>query len=492
MKNQVQLICYADRLGAGGISGLADLLRGPLRSLFGGVHILPFFHPIDGADAGFDPIDHTQVDSRLGAWSDIKSLSVDVDVIADVIVNHMSCQSPQFLDYVCHGDDSKFNGLFLTKNAVFPKGPSPEDLRAIYRPRPGLPFTDLVLKNGQHRCLWTTFTENQIDIDVRHPHGVAYLDRILKSFSERGVRMIRLDAVGYCIKRPGTSCFMIPETFEFIAEFTAKARQLGMRALVEIHSYYRTQINIAAHADWVYDFALPPLLLHAFAFHTSKYLQRWIEIRPTNAFTVLDTHDGIGIVDVGPDPHDPVGNPGLVPAEELDRLVDIIHANNGDQSREATGASASNLDIYQVNCTFYDAMGRNDDHYLLARSVQFFLPGIPQVYYVGLLAGENDMALLRQTGVGRDINRHYYTRKEIEENIGRPVVAGLLELIRLRNTHPAFSGTFSLRMSEEEVLELYWTGCDDFASLRVDFKSGTGSLNVSSPAKRAAFPPVVE
>ena len=110
-------------------------------------------------------------------------------------------------------------------------------------------------------------------------------------------------------------------------------------------------------------------------------------------------------------------DPGLVRPMQIDALVEHIHAASGGQSRAATGAAASNLDLYQVNCTFFDAMARDERRYLLARAVQFFLPGIPQVYYVGLLAGHNDMELLDRTGVGRDINRHHYGRAEIEAEL---------------------------------------------------------------------------
>ena len=136
--------------------------------------------------------------------------------------------------------------------------------------------------------------------------------------------------------------------------------------------------------------------------------------------------------------------------------MERIHDASGGQSRQATGAAASNLDLYQVNCTFYDALGRDDDAYLAARAIQCFLPGVPQVYYVGLLAGENDMALLARTGVGRDINRHHYTREEIRAALQRPVVQALCELIRLRNTHPAFGGCFELLESPHATLAMRW------------------------------------
>lgn len=477
MKNKVQLITYADRLGGGTIADVKRLLEGPLTGLFGGVHLLPFYYPIHGADAGFDPIDHTQVDPCLGRWADVKALGQEADLIADVIVNHVSAASPQFLDYSEKGEASIYSGMFLTLGSVFPNGATESDLATLYRPRPGLPFSSATL-NGEKRLLWTTFTQHQIDINVNHPQGQAYLQSVLQTLHENNIRTVRLDAVGYAIKKPGSSCFMIPETFAFIESLTQQAGALEIEVLVEVHSYFRRQIEIARQVDRVYDFALPPLVLHAIFSHTARHLKQWLAISPRNAVTVLDTHDGIGVIDVGADATDPQNCPGLIPAEELNALVERIHTNSNGQSRQATGAAASNLDLYQVNCTFYDALGRNDHDYLLARAIQFFAPGIPQVYYVGLLTGENDMALLAQSGVGRDINRHHYTPDEIDQALRRLVVQSLFELIRFRNRHPAFEGTFSLPDTEEPTLTLRWENGDAWAMLEVDFASG--SYHISS------------
>ena len=479
MKNQVQLIAYADRLG-GTLPGLRRLLEGPFAGLFGGVHLLPFFHPIDGADAGFDPIDHTRVDERLGSWDDIAALARRSDLMADVIVNHISRRSPQFVDFLAQGDRSEYAGMFLTVDRVFPEGATEADLLAIYRPRPGLPFTPIELADGTRREFWTTFTADQIDIDVTHPLGRAYLENVLHAFAENGISMIRLDAVGYAIKRAGTSCFMTDETFDFIGRFAEVAGRCGLEVLVEVHSHFRRQIEIARHVSWVYDFALPPLLLHAFFNQTSRYLKQWMRLRPANAVTVLDTHDGIGVIDIGAAADGDSADPGLVPDTELSRLVDRIHRNSKGESRAATGTAADNLDLYQVNCTFYDALARDDLSYLLCRAIQFFLPGVPQVYYVGLLAGTNDMALLAKTQVGRDINRHYYTRAEIDLDLRRPVVARLFELIRLRNSHPAFGGEFELAGSADDAIDLRWQDAGEFARLHVDVKTLSHRLEYSA------------
>jgi sucrose phosphorylase len=490
MLNQVQLITYVDRLGGGGIAQLDALLRGPLQGLFGGVHLLPFFTPIDGADAGFDPVDHASVDPRLGEWRDIATLASSTGIVADLIVNHISRSSTQFQDFQRHGKASPWAGLFLTREGVFGTGAADAAVNAIYRPRPGLPFSPATLDTGETVQLWTTFTPEQVDIDVTHPLGQQYLGNILRTFAANGVGMVRLDAVGYAIKKAGTRCFMLPETFDFIRALSAQVHALGMEVLVEIHSHYRKQVEIARLVDWVYDFALPPLLLHAFEFRTARPLQRWLQIRPHNALTVLDTHDGIGVIDIGGDG----AEPGLVPPAELDALVEAIHRNSKGQSRAATGAAASNLDLYQVNCTYYDALGRDDRRYLIARAVQFFVPGIPQVYYVGLLAGANDMELLQRSGVGRDINRHYYTVSEVEAALERPVVAALCALIRLRNTHSAFQGKFSLPSCTDTTLTLRWDNGSAFAELQVDFASDTWLVRRSddTQAGESAAPLVQE
>lgn len=482
MKNQVQLIAYVDRFSGGGLRDLQQMLEGPFRGLFGGVHLLPFFYPIDGVDAGFDPIDHAQVDPRLGTWDDLRPVAKHADIMADLIVNHVSRNSPEFTDFQKRGDESAYAGMFLTYDRVFPDGAREADLLKIYRPRPALPFTKLRLEDGTERLLWTTFTPEQIDIDVRDLMSQRYLERILDHFQAAGVHAIRLDAAGYAIKKSGTTCFMIPETYAFIGELTEQARVRGIEVLVEIHSYYREQIEIAKHVDRVYDFALPPLILHALYTGDARRLRRWLEISPRNAITVLDTHDGIGVIDAGPDRKNPQASPGLLTPDEIDALVETIHQSSHGESRQATGASANNLDLYQVNCTYYDALGRRDDEYLIARAVQFFAPGIPQVYYVGLLAGKNDLDLLRQTGVGRDINRHYYTRDEVKNQLHAPVVRALLDLIRFRNAHTAFAGDFQLSGDNDRWLIMEWRRGSDWARLEADFAARRAIISYSDPA----------
>ena len=480
MRNQVQLITYADRL-AGELAGLRELVTGRLADAFGGVHLLPFFDPIDGADAGFDPIDHREVDPRLGTWEDVERLGAERPIMADLIVNHVSSRSPEFLDFLADGEASEHASLFLTLDRVFPDGADEAALTKLYRPRPGLPLTPVTLGDRNKRIVWTTFTSEQIDIDVRSAAGRAYLDSILDRFAMHHIEVVRLDAVGYAIKTPGTSSFMTEETFAFIDELTARAHDRGIEILVEVHSYWKKQVEIARRVDYVYDFALPPLVLHALFTGNAERLRHWCEVRPHNAVTVLDTHDGIGVIDVGPDTFD-AHHLGLLDAAEIDELVEGIHESSHGTSRLATGAAASNVDLYQVNCTFFDALGAADEAYLIARLVQLWLPGVPQIYYVGLLAGHNDIELLHRTNVGRDINRHHFTPEEIDRALNRPVVQRLLTLLRLRNTHPAFAGAWELLEEghDEGVIAMRWEADGETARLRVDLVERRYAVTVTA------------
>jgi sucrose phosphorylase len=475
MKNQAQLITYVDRLPGGTFRDLQRLVEGPLAGAFGGLHVLPFFHRIDGADAGFDPIDHTQVDQRLGTWADVATLAARVEVMADLIVNHISRYSPQFQDYDRRGDDSPYAGMFLTYSRVFPQGAREADLRALQTIRPSLPFTTHQTAHGEEVTLWTTFTSDQIDIDVQHPEGERYLTTVLSQLQGAGIRAIRLDAVGFSIKKAGTSCFMIPETFAFIDAITAQAHALGVEVLVEVHGQYQQQIEVARRVDWVYDFALPPLMLHTLYTRDSSALRRWLDLRPPNIVTVLDTHDGIGVVDAD----------GLLSAQEIGTLVETIHERSRGESRLASGSAAANVDTSQINCTFYDALGCRDGEYLVARAIQCFIPGIPQIYYVGLLAGRNDIDLLRRTGVGRDINRHYYEPAEVVEAMNRPVVGSLLSLLHVRNTHRAFGGTFTIEPSPANRLVLRRTNDDDWVQLDADLSRMCATINAGGRAEPA-------
>ena len=443
----VSILVYAERVG-GNLGEIEKLLKGPLRD-FTGVHVLPFFHPYDGDDAGFDPIDHTIVDPRLGTWADFKRISETHELTADLIVNHASYLSPEFIDWQEKGDASEYAGMFLTFDTVFPEGANEEQITSFYRPRPGFPFTAYNIA-GKRRLVWTTFMPSQVDIDIKHEAGQAYLDRVLAALKSGGVKVVRLDAVGYAVKTPGTDSFMTPETLEFVKEITAKIHSYDMRVLVEVHAHYTQQLDIAPLVDLIYDFQTAPLLLHSFFTGTVDRLDKWFQIRPSNCLNVLDTHDGYGVIDGGPIG----GREGLITQDEMAHIFKRAEQNTGGHSAIAS-VIPQWFDLpHQINATLPNILA-DDVAYVISRAVQFLLPGEPQIYYVGLFNGMDDRELFQRTEQGRDVNRHNYTPAEIEVALQTPVTKAIIALARLRR-HEAFTGEFSWQVTGASSLQMSW------------------------------------
>jgi sucrose phosphorylase len=470
--SDVELLVYADRLG-GTIAQLQALLDGPLRA-FSSVHVLPFYIPFDGADAGFDPIDHASVDPRLGTWDDMRALARTRGLTADLIVNHVSSSSAEFVDWLAIGEASDFAGMFLTFDSVFPHGGTERDLTAFYRPRPGLPFTAYQGADGTRHLVWTTFMPTQVDLDVRHPAALTYLRRVLRTLAGGGVSTVRLDAVGYAVKTPGTDSFMTSETLEFTRVVVDLAHEAEVDVLVEVHAHYSQQLAIAPLVDWVYDFALAPLLLHSLGTGTIDRLATWFEIRPTNAITVLDTHDGIGIIDAGPSGD----RPGLISEDEMAAIFARADAATAGHSSIASVVPEWFTLPHQINATFFSTLGGETVSYLLARAVQHFLPGRPQVYYVGLLGGFDDTALFAETGNGRDVNRHRYPAEEVDLALVTEVTRAQLALARMRTGHPAFDGEFRWTTNGDDEAGLFWSNGDARAELVVRTTLGAPGFRI--------------
>jgi sucrose phosphorylase len=460
------ILVYAERVG-GNLGEIEKLLQGPLKD-FDGIHVLPFFHPYDGDDAGFDPIDHKIVDPRLGTWADFKRISQTHELTADLIVNHASYLSPEFIDWQEKGDASEYAGMFLTFDTVFPNGGTEEGITSFYRPRPGMPFTAYEVA-GKRRLVWTTFMPSQVDIDIKHEKGQDYLKSVLEALKSGGVKVVRLDAVGYAVKTPGTDSFMTPETLEFVEEITELIHSYGMRVLVEVHAHYTQQLDIAPLVDLIYDFQTAPLLLHSYFTGTVDRLDKWFQIRPTNCLNVLDTHDGYGVIDGGPIN----GKPGLITQDEMAYIFDVAEKNTGGHSKIASVVPQWFTLPHQINATLPNIVA-NDTAYFGMRAVQFFLPGEPQVYYVGLFNGMDDRELFAKSGQGRDTNRHNYTVAEIQDALEQPVTRAIIALARLRK-HAAFEGLFSWAVTGSNSIELRWDNDDEFVSLEI-------TTSVDSPA----------
>ena len=475
-----QLLTYPDSLG-GDLATLADLLDGPLDGLFHGVHILPPF-PSSG-DRGFAPLTYLQIDPRFGGWPDIERIGRRHDVLLDLMINHLSRESPEFRAFERDGRASPTADMFITLDKVWPDGhPPASDIARIFLRKPDAPFSSVrIATTGVEERVWTSFGSadwsEQIDLDVASPVTRASIGRWLAAFAAHGVRIVRLDAVGYVIKRAGTSCFMVePEIHEFLDWICGVASGLGLVVLPEVHDRYPTHRRLTEHGFWTYDFVLPGLVVHALATGDPRRLATHLAASPDRQFTTLDCHDGIP---VRPDLD------GILEAHEMQQLADLVERRGGNVNRILATSDASGVDVHQLNTTYFSALGGDEERYLAARAIQLFAKGVPQVYYAGLFAGRNDAAAVARTGEGRAINRHDYTAAEIGQALGTRVVERLIELIRLRNFHPAFEGQLAVRAAAGGRLFMRWAHDDAACSLEVDLKTGQFDVSERSGASHA-------
>lgn len=443
LQNKIMLITYADSMGKN-ISELHTILDKYYSKAVGGVHILPFYP--SSADRGFAPMRYDKVDEAFGTFEDIDKLGEDYYLMFDFMVNHISAHSEYFQDFLKNKDNSPYKEMFIQYKEFWENGePTKDEVNLIYKRKPRAPYIEAEFSDGTIEKIWCTFCEEQIDLDITKPVTQKFIKKTLQDMCSHGAAVIRLDAFAYAVKKAGTNCFFVePDTSELLYEIEKTVSECGSEILPEIHEHYSIPMKIAEKGFWIYDFALPVLTLHALFNHTGEYLKKWLEMCPMKQFTTLDTHDGIGIVDVK----------DLLPDKEIDTVKEQMYQRGANVKKIYSSEAYNNLDIYQVNTTYYSALGNNDDAYLLARAIQFFAPGIPQVYYVGLLAGENDVELMEHTKNGRDINRHYYSAEDIEKEQERNIVRELKKLMEIRNSHPAFGldGSISVEAFDNKLI----------------------------------------
>ena len=453
-KNQVQLITYPDSLG-GDLKSLDYILETHFPELFtGGIHILPPF-PSSG-DRGFAPLTYLEIEPKFGAWEDIRRIGEKHDLLLDLMVNHISAKSSYFQDFLQKGRKSEFADLFITEDKVWPDGnPPEEEIEKIFLRRTS-PFSDFMIEEtGKVERIWTTFGKvtpsEQIDMDMNSGIARRLLSEFMENFRRNKVTTVRLDAVGYVIKKRGTSCFFVePEIYQFLKWISGLAGSYGIELLPEVHAEYTTQFKLAERGYWIYDFILPYTILDALINQSGERLKEYLKKRPHRQYTMLDCHDGLPIK---PDLN------GLYKSEDARKLVDICLERGANLSLifSPKHKDPDGFDVHQIRCAFYSMLGCDDDAYLAARAIQFFTPGRPQVYYVGLLAGKNDQSAVERSGEGRDINRHNYSLNEVEQELQRPVVKRLINLIKFRNEYDAFNGEFQVqefgRLAFEIIME---------------------------------------
>ncbi len=468
IKNKVQLITYPDSLG-GDLKSLHQVLETYFQDIFkGGIHILPPF-PSSG-DRGFAPRTYLEIEPQFGTWKDIQEIGEKHDILLDLMVNHISAKSLYFQDFLRNGHSSEYADLFLTIDKIWANGEIPtDDFEKMFLRRTE-PYSDFVIqKSGKKERIWTTFGKvtpsEQIDLDVNSAVTRRLLRKFFENFSKNGIKIVRLDAVGYITKKPGSSFFFVePEIYEFLDWITELAHSLGIDLLPEVHAHHSIQNKLSEQGHWIYDFILPYRVLEALLNRNSLALCDYLKNRPAKQFTMLDCHDG---VPVKPDLDD------LYKSEDARNLVDICVERGSNLSLIYAPKyhDEDGFDVHQIRGTYYSMLGADDNSYLAARAIQFFTPGVPQVYYVGLLAGENDFGILKKGGDGRDINRHNYSLDEITREVKKDAVQRLLKLIRFRNEYPAFDGEFKVLDSAENEVNLLWRKDESICTLKINLDS---------------------
>ena len=260
MKNEIMLITYGDSMGRN-LKELKQALDRHFVRAVGGVHILPFFP--SSADRGFAPIQYDKVDEKLGTFDDVKAISEDYPVMFDFMVNHISRSSLYYRDFQENKDGSPYRDFFIRYKDFWDKGePTPEQVGLIYKRKPRAPYIEVEFADGTSEKIWCTFSEEQVDLNVESPVTKAFIQDTLRHMCRRGASMIRLDAFAYAVKKPNTSCFFVePQVWDLLYEIEEIVKPYGVEILPEIHEHYSIQQKIAEKGFWVYDFALPMLVM---------------------------------------------------------------------------------------------------------------------------------------------------------------------------------------------------------------------------------------
>ena len=440
-ESDIALITYGDSIQAPDQMPLAVLhgfLTQQVGSAISWVHILPF-HPWT-SDDGFAVLDYSSVNEALGDWSDITRLAVDYRMMADLVLNHCSSRSRWFENFrrgAHPGAD-----YFYVPDADF-------DFSRVVRPRTS-PLLETVKTDAGERSVWCTFSADQVDFDFGNPAVVEEFAKIIRQLLDAGVRIFRLDAVAFLWKLSGTPCINLPQTHELIRLFRTLIECAQPDAIVLTETNVPNTENLsyfgnANEAHAIYNFSLPPLLVHSLISGTSRYLRRWMMRMPpaqdgTTYFNFIASHDGIGLRPVE----------GLLSEADLSSMISTLEGFGGLVSRRQTPEGGSRP--YEVNIALFDALQgttRGPDQWAAARficahTVMLGLEGVPAFYLHSLFGTRNDLERVKHTSQNRAINRHQWQLSELsaaledQQSTHHQVFVALKRLIRLRQEQPAF------------------------------------------------------
>lgn len=326
----------------------------------------------------------------------------------------------------------------------------------------------------------------QMDVNAKSPLVWEFYEEVLAKVKNYGCKILRLDAFAYLHKEIGeTNFFNKPGTWDYLARINQIAEKNDLLLLPEIHAEYGAHLHdeVAAEGYFIYDFFLPGLIIHAIEEGTNKALMTWareIIEKGYKTVSMLGCHDGIPLLDLKGKTINGVYHKGLLEDTEIEQIMEIIFQRGG-RVKNLYKPDGTKISYYQINATYFSALGENEQKLLLARAIQLFMPGIPQVWYLDLFAGTNDYEAADRAGVGghKEINRTTLSLEDITTGLKKEVVLKQLNLLRLRNTSKAFSGQVEFKEINEEQLHILWSNGDDFAEFMTNLTTHQFSVSYS-------------
>ena len=409
------VISYGDNIysnKANSIRVFQNFFKKNLIKYFNAVHFLPFYP--SSSDSGFAVKDHYKIEKRIGSWSDIKKISKFNHVMADIVINHSSARGLWFKNFLKKKRPGK--DYFLTVNSKF-------DVSKVVRPRDHklLKKIDIFKKSDY---LWRTFSPDQIDLNFKNPVVLLRFIKIMIHLVNNGVRIFRLDAIAYLWKKNGTNCINLNQTHQIVKLLRIITNLLNIQTVIITETNLPEKENLSYfgkndEANWIYNFSLPPLLIHAFLFETSSNLVKWSKslpsAKPGNSYlNFIASHDGIGMRPTE----------GILNKKSLDNFLKRLKKNGSKFSfRKVQDISKK---VYEANITVFDALKKSDfdpdgkfslQRYISAHAIMISFEGIPAVYFNSLFGKSNDESKYIITGNNRDVNRYKWIYKNITKRL---------------------------------------------------------------------------
>lgn len=451
-QDDVFLITYGDQFYEDGETKLTTfnkMYQQFFSDTFPIVHFLPFF-PYS-SDDGFSVIDYEQVNPEIGDWADVQVMNRNARLMFDFVCNHMSAKSNWFQGYL--NNRTSYKDFFIESDPSI-------DLSMVTRPRTSPLLSEFVDLDGKIRNIWTTFSDDQVDLNFANPKVLLRMIDVLLFYVDQGADFIRLDAVGFLWKKAGTSSIHLPETHKIIQLFRSIVEEVAPGTILITETNVPHQDNISYFGDgtneaqMVYQFPLPPLVLHAIRTGNTSYLQKWaneiyLPTEEVSFFNFLASHDGIGL------------NPirGIIDEAEILDLVASIEKEGAlvNYKQNPDGSFSP----YEINTTYIDALSNQSDEdelrlkrFMVAHSILLTIIGIPAVYVQSILGGRNYYEGVEKTGANRTINRQKYKASEICDSLLKSgsfrnqVYRELQKLIQLRRSEEAFHPNCAMRVLE--------------------------------------------